>query len=153
MRYTHLIYYVFGLCSGIFIAHSGKKETHVKSIISATSDESKKQTQAKTITHIDRIYSKCGKLKEEKIDTANVQNDLLSYSQKINLDQLETEVKLQEKNNWILGVSYPLFEITNPMNYSNVSVQVSRRIVGDFYLSAQSDLKFKQFQVGVQYNF
>lgn len=159
---------------------SNKTKTHTEQIVNNVTTTQIASSQAKTekqaemskdVVHevrIEKEFDEVGRIRKEitlNIDRgkiSQVHNDVTSHQLVDTTQHSKTDEKLiqvkevsQNEQNWSISALYPLSlsSYQNGFLWTDMSLQMSRKIFFGLSLVAQSDLRFQKPMIGVQLNF
>lgn len=127
-----------------------KSETH-EDVLQNKKFEHHNDINTETVT---KAYYPSGKLKSEKTEKKinhnfdfKVEQD--KYHLNIQQDIKEKEETIQKQLNFMIGISYPVFDMIKPFDYKAVDIIFGYRLIADFYIFGKTNIAFNQYSIGI----
>jgi hypothetical protein len=162
MNFKHRLYLVFIFIFGVIVGKIDKPSIKEEKVItfkeSIENKEKMEQIELNVVKNQNKIerYYLDGKISKEIIlENSNINLSKINIKENTNkIEQAysETTKKLYSNNNWIVGSFIP-YEAIKDKKYQDLTIQIGYRIIGNVYVTAGSDIEFKNPSLGVQFTF
>lgn len=143
----------FGL--GLIIGKHLTKDVKNTQSVAKTEIKAKSEQIEKTATKTDtkivyRTFYKTGQLKSQADKVTEVVK-VDDTSKNVISDFKQDQKVITISKNWQIGFFYE--PTTSTFNITKITPQISYRVIGNFWVSAQSDVMFARPQLGLQFQF